>query len=196
MSGWPRLAGRGCAVRIRTVKPEFFTDSKVRSLPYEVRLLFIGLWCFADDTGRFEDDPKLIKALVFPTDEVNVPEKLRYLAKEKLIKRYRVGKKNYFLIPNWHRHQRINRPSPPRTPTPIRRSPHKKKAPKGTHGVLMQNAAGKGKEGKGKEESFARSPDSVTQKVTCLSEAFKVPDEKIERANERAFPKSLEKLNL
>ena len=37
--------------RIRTIKPEFWTDEKVVTLPFEARLLFIGMWNFCDDEG-------------------------------------------------------------------------------------------------------------------------------------------------
>lgn len=40
-------------VRIRQVKPAFWTDSTVAALPPAVRLFYIGLWMVADDAGWF-----------------------------------------------------------------------------------------------------------------------------------------------
>jgi len=37
--------------RIRTIKPEFFTDSKTGTLSALAAKVFIGLWCHADDYG-------------------------------------------------------------------------------------------------------------------------------------------------
>ena len=37
--------------RIRTIKPEFWIDDVIVELPFETRLLFIGIWNFADDAG-------------------------------------------------------------------------------------------------------------------------------------------------
>ena len=46
-------------MRIRTIKPDFWTDAKVSKLTYLARLLFIGLWNVADDEGRFKSDPRI-----------------------------------------------------------------------------------------------------------------------------------------
>jgi len=52
--------------RIRTIKPEFWTDDKIVELSFPARLLFIGLWNFCDDWGRMEYKPKSIKLRIFP----------------------------------------------------------------------------------------------------------------------------------
>ncbi len=117
-------------MRIRTVKPEFFTDEKVREMPPLTQLLFVGLWCFADDAGRFEADIPLIKAAIFPTRDANVSEMLAQLEGNRMIKKYKVRKKNYYLIRNWERHQYIRNPSKARTPAPPRLGRPRKKAPR------------------------------------------------------------------
>jgi hypothetical protein len=43
-------------MRIRQVKPAFWTDAKVAALPPAVRLFYIGLWMEADDAGWFRWD--------------------------------------------------------------------------------------------------------------------------------------------
>ena len=62
--------------RMRTIKPEFWTDDKIVELSLLGRLLFIGLWNFADDDGYIEYSPKRIKRLVFPDQDINVQEGL------------------------------------------------------------------------------------------------------------------------
>lgn len=42
--------------RIRSIKPEFWTDGKIRRLRDPSALLFIALWTFADDYGYFACD--------------------------------------------------------------------------------------------------------------------------------------------
>ena len=37
--------------RIRTIKPQFWDDLKIGRLSRDARLLYIGLWNFADDLG-------------------------------------------------------------------------------------------------------------------------------------------------
>ena len=58
--------------RARNIKPSFFTNEDLVELPFEDRLLFIGLWTLADREGRLEDRPKRIKMAVFPADNVDV----------------------------------------------------------------------------------------------------------------------------
>ena len=62
-------------MRARNVKPGFFVDSDLSEVDFASRLLFIGLWCYADREGRFEWKPKQIKASIFPYDKVDI-EKL------------------------------------------------------------------------------------------------------------------------
>jgi len=47
-------------VRIRQVKPEFWSDPDIAELPPAVRLTYIGLWNIADDTGWFVADASWI----------------------------------------------------------------------------------------------------------------------------------------
>ena len=46
--------------RARNIKPGFFANDLLVDLPFEVRLLFIGLWTIADRAGRLCDRPKKI----------------------------------------------------------------------------------------------------------------------------------------
>lgn len=41
-------------MRIRTIKPSFWQDSRMEELPDAVRLFYIGTWMLADDGGYFE----------------------------------------------------------------------------------------------------------------------------------------------
>lgn len=55
--------------RARLLKPDFFRDEELCELPFEVRLLFAGLWTLADREGRLEYRLKRIKADLFPYDD-------------------------------------------------------------------------------------------------------------------------------
>ena len=48
--------------RIRTVKPEFWTDRRVGECSPNARLLFIATWNFADDHGGLDRSAKQLKA--------------------------------------------------------------------------------------------------------------------------------------
>jgi len=99
--------------RIRTIKPDFFKNEQVGSLPYQWRLLFTGLWTVADRSGRLEDRPMRIKAELFPYDQVDVNEGLDELVRAGLIVRYQTNGLKAISIPTWARHQLVNRDEAP-----------------------------------------------------------------------------------
>ena len=53
-------------MRIRQIRPEFWTDALVAAMPATVRLFYVGLWCVADDYGWFRWEEAEIAALLFP----------------------------------------------------------------------------------------------------------------------------------
>ena len=59
-------------MRIRQVRPEFFTDSVVSRLTPAVRLTYIGLWCIADDAGWLVWDVEQVAAQLYPYESVRV----------------------------------------------------------------------------------------------------------------------------
>lgn len=66
-------------MRIRQVKPAFWTDSRVADLPPAARLFYIGLWMVADDAGWLRWDVAQLGAELFSFDargerEANVSE--------------------------------------------------------------------------------------------------------------------------
>lgn len=107
--------------RIRTIKPDFFTSDTVSALPLRARLTWIGLWTHCDDYGRCRDNVKLIKAAVWPQDDVSIKDieaDLNTLADRRVILRYVVDSKNYLVVTNWDEHQRVHHPSPSKIPAP------------------------------------------------------------------------------
>lgn len=99
--------------RKRMVSPEFWTDDKIIDLTITERLLFIGMWNFADDEGIITNKPKQIKAQIFPIDDItheSISEMLMNLQATGLI---HFGNDNSLIkIKNWTRYQKINRPTP------------------------------------------------------------------------------------
>jgi hypothetical protein len=107
--------------RIRSIKPDFWTSDQVLECSPIARLLFIGIWNFADDAGRLPFSPKSIKAQVFPADDFtidNVRGMLNELSANGLILIYSVDDKEYLEVTGWH-HQRIDKPQPIRYPAPF-----------------------------------------------------------------------------
>lgn len=132
--------------RIRTLKAEFFTSETVNALSSDrCRLTFAGLICtYVDDFGRGKDDPRLIKAAVWPLrDDLSaedVAADLTELSTKGLIVRYddtssgrrglRRGQTRtrrdaplkptctYLALPSWREHQRVSHPSKSKYPPP------------------------------------------------------------------------------
>jgi len=74
-------------------------------MPFEWRLLFIGLWCVADRMGRLEDRPERLRAEIFPYDDVDVPAGLSALETGGFISRYEREGMRVIHVTNFLRHQ-------------------------------------------------------------------------------------------
>ena len=92
-------------MRARNIKPGFFQNEELSEVLPEARLLFIGLWMFADREGKFEWRPKKIKASIFPYDNYNIDDLLDLLISQRLIIRYSVNNYEYGYILNFKKHQ-------------------------------------------------------------------------------------------
>lgn len=114
--------------RIRTIKPEFWTDETIVQLPFEARLLFIGMWNFADDSGALEYSPERIKLQILPAEtSCDISGLLDLLSASGLID-YWVNEEGTqaISIRNWDKHQKIDNPS---RKTVIREGYRKKNIP-------------------------------------------------------------------
>lgn len=138
--------------RIRTIKPEFFTDDTVAECSPSARLLFVGTWVFADDYGNLDRSAKQLKAQVFPYDNTDVEPLLQELLRSGLLCEYEADGKFYLHIKGFCEHQKIDKPSKPRRPLP-------EPSANGS-GTLVDDSPstrsgreGKGREGKGVEEA-------------------------------------------
>ena len=147
--------------RIRTVKPEFWTDEKVVECSIPARLLFIGLFNFANDMGCLERSPKRLKMQIFPADALDCEPLIQELITHGLLTEYSVNDVCYLQIKGFLKHQKINRPSASKIPLPpefteSKAGKEEKRAP--NQGGLMEDSVnphggltdGKGREGKGK----------------------------------------------
>lgn len=97
--------------RIRTIKPSFWNDAKVVKLSFEIRLLFIGTWNFADDYGYLWDDAEQIHRDVFPADpNVDVAGGLARLLVDGLLESFPTTQGRHALhVRNWDEHQYVDR---------------------------------------------------------------------------------------
>lgn len=103
--------------RIRTVKPEFWTDDVIVQLPFSVRLLFIGMWNFADDDGYLLDEPDRIRMQILPNDSVDIDAHLDLLFAAGRIERLELSDgRRVLFIPTFARHQKISHRTPTKLP--------------------------------------------------------------------------------
>jgi hypothetical protein len=91
--------------RARNIKPGFFKNELLVELPFEARLLFIGLWTMADREGRLEDRPTKIRMEIFPADSVDVEAGLQALHDNGFICRYSVNEQRFIEVLAWAKHQ-------------------------------------------------------------------------------------------
>lgn len=91
--------------RARNIKPGFFKNELLVELPFEFRLLFIGLWTMADRAGRLEDRPTKVRMELFPADSVDVDAGLQSLHDAGFVERYQANGKRYVQILAWAKHQ-------------------------------------------------------------------------------------------
>lgn len=139
--------------RIRSIKPDFWTSEQVMECSANARLLFIGMWNFADDCGRLLLAPKTIKAQIFPGDNITseiILGMVSELLKNGLLLKYEVDGKEFLQVTGWQ-HQRIDKPQPSKFPAP--RNGFSKSIP----GIVAtEGIGGEGivEEGKGKENNI------------------------------------------
>jgi hypothetical protein len=92
--------------RARTIKPGLFTNEFVADCSFAARYLFTGLWTIADREGRMKDQPRTIKAMLLPMDDVDCDELLEELHEAGLIVRYEAGEHKVLQVINFVKHQR------------------------------------------------------------------------------------------
>lgn len=153
--------------RIRTIKPEFWTDDAVTECSLSARLLFIGIWNFADDAGNLDRSAKQIKSRVFPIDNVDCEPLIVELITQGLLTEYAVSGKKYLHIPGFTKHQVINRPSKPVVPA--------YESSLSDHVTLTESSVvthdgreGKGRERKGGEGKHPPNPPEAGGVRACV----------------------------
>jgi hypothetical protein len=93
--------------RIRSIKPEFWRDAKIASLPKSTALFFIAIWNFADDQGIVETDSRSLALQVPIYRSQDIQKMLNALWKEGLIVCSPCD--GLALVNGWH-HQKIDKP--------------------------------------------------------------------------------------
>ena len=126
-------------MRARNLKPGFFKNELLAELSSQARLLFAGLWCYADREGRFEWRPKRIQAEIFPYEnKCDINRLLMSLHEKKLIGKYNQNGNFYGFIPNFLKHQN---PHPHEAKSTIPLPPEEIIKEYQCHGMSLQDTA-------------------------------------------------------
>lgn len=97
--------------RIRSVKPEYWSDYDMARHSRDARLLYIALWNQSDEHGRLHGDPRWVKGHCFPYDDdlnlAAIGRLLLELEQAGKLERYTVKGAPYLYLPNLSEHQRL-----------------------------------------------------------------------------------------
>lgn len=100
--------------RQRTIKPAFFEDEKLGEISPVARLLFIGMWVFADDWGVIKGHPVWLRNNILPYDEIpvgDINQHLDDLARIGVIAPFEHHGQKFLYIRNFGKHQSVKYPS-------------------------------------------------------------------------------------
>lgn len=109
--------------RMRSVKPEFWTDRKLARVSRDARLLYIALWNQADEWARVHGDTRYVKGHCLPYDDDlslgAIDRLLEELAGAGHVQRYDFAGDPYLHLPKLPKHQRLEpHKVPSRLPEP------------------------------------------------------------------------------
>jgi hypothetical protein len=96
-------------VRIRQIKPTFWVDKTMASLPFRTRLVYIGMWQMADDGGWLLWDVAQAGAELLPFESAKTRERLLAADMDRLVDAGRIIRHDcgHVEIPTLVDHQRF-----------------------------------------------------------------------------------------
>lgn len=97
--------------RIRSIHPGLTSDEAYMSMSITVKAAWTPLWMQCDDHGIFEWKPIVLKALIFPADNVDFAAVLEELVQLDCVRRIEIGGRPHGLVRNFARYQRPKNPS-------------------------------------------------------------------------------------
>jgi len=106
--------------RIRSIWPGICQSQDMASLPANLERTYVRLWTHCDDKGRAVDNPRLIKAALYPLNDEQtwqvVDAELAELDRRGFIVRYEVDGAFYLAVLAWEKYQKPQKPVPSRIP--------------------------------------------------------------------------------
>lgn len=97
------------------IRVKFWEDEKLANLPLQARLLFIGTWNIADDSGVLKGNPRYIKSQLFPYDDNlranDIKNWLDALIDARMLIPFDYNNESYLYIRSFNVHQKVDKPS-------------------------------------------------------------------------------------
>jgi len=108
--------------RRRIIDPAIWDDEDVGSLSDAAFRLFIACISNADDYGKLEGSARRMKGIAFRYSNISI-NKVEKLLQEiennvRSFHRYEISGREYIALLNWHRYQKIDKPSDSKIPDP------------------------------------------------------------------------------
>lgn len=104
--------------RIRSIKPDFWTDEKMVECSMAARLFFIGMLNFSDDAGNLPRSAKKLKMQIFPADTLDCEPLVMELVSHGMLVEYSSNGEKFLHIKGFLKHQKIDRPTKSNIPRP------------------------------------------------------------------------------
>ena len=158
-------------MRIRCIKPEFWADEQIASWPPVSRLAYIALWNEADDEGRLRASPAYLLSRLFPYDpKADMVAILRPIIASGKLRLYEISGERFALLPNFRRHQVINKPTASKLPAPPTSTPIAGQLPEDSRSdtVVLQGGLEQGT-GNRERDSGAAAPPALESAITAAA---------------------------
>lgn len=147
--------------RIRTIKPETLSDPKAARLSDGAWRLWIGMWTLADDAGRLPADPDWLHGQVFWARPCDMEPLVKELTTSGHVRFYEANGERFAVVKNFNKHQKIDKPQPPKYPAP----PDDSESIRDDSRTFANARGGIGREGKGEEENVLARECSRSERL-------------------------------
>jgi hypothetical protein len=97
--------------RIRSIHPGLTSDEAYMSMSMTAKAAWTPLWMQCDDHGIFEWKPIVLKALIFPADNVDFATVLAELERLGCVRQFDIGGRPHGVVRNFAKYQRPKNPS-------------------------------------------------------------------------------------
>ena len=106
--------------RRRMLDPNIWESEDYARLSVLAKLVFVGMISNSDDEGRGRANAMYLKSKIFPYDTEttaqDIDKALDEIAQQLSIFFYRYEENEYFILTNWHKWQKVDKPQPSKIP--------------------------------------------------------------------------------